>query len=357
MVRAWSKARLSRALCAVGGDRLVGQLTGAARSPLVVGYHRVVERVDRLETPTIAPMSIGVRMFEQQLDWLARRYQFVGLDELSALLEGGRVPGRPVAAITFDDGYADVFEHAVPVLVRKGIPAAVFVVTSWIGTTGLLGHDRLYRLLALGWPRSRDVLMRRRMVVEGSSVPRTPFESLRHLLAHRTLAELARLCAELEETLDLHEEPPASLRPLTWEMVTAMHRAGITIGSHTERHPVLTREAAATVLAEVTGSRDMLRRRLGTDVRYFAYPDGAYNASVVEAVAQAGYRLAFTTCRHRDHDHVLLTIPRSLFWENSCLDSNREFSPAVLSCLANGVFDLRSGCRRAHGSSELVTHE
>ena len=79
-----------------------------------------------------------------------------------------------------------MFEHAVPLLMRKGIPAAVFVVTSWIGTTGLLGHDRLYRLLALGWPRSRDALVGRELVEEASHLPRSPFESLRHLLAHRT---------------------------------------------------------------------------------------------------------------------------------------------------------------------------
>jgi peptidoglycan/xylan/chitin deacetylase (PgdA/CDA1 family) len=318
--------------------------------PLVVGYHRVVERVDRLEEPTIAPMSIGAQMFEQQLDWLARRYELVSLDELAALLDGGRSPRKPVAAITFDDGYADVFEHAVPVLMRKGIPAAVFVVTNWIGSTGLLGHDRLYRLLALDWPRSRDALIRRQLVEEGSHLPRSPFESLRHLLAHRTWGELARLCTELEETLDICDKPPASLRPLSWDTLTAMHRAGITIGSHTERHPVLTHETGATVLAEITGSRETLRRRLGTEVRYFAYPDGAYDANVVQAVAAAGYRLAFTTCRHRDRHHRLLTIPRSLFWENSCLDANREFSSAILSCLANGVFDLRSGCGRTHRS-------
>jgi glycosyltransferase involved in cell wall biosynthesis/peptidoglycan/xylan/chitin deacetylase (PgdA/CDA1 family) len=350
VVRSWSKARLSRVLCAVSGDRLVGHLTGAARSPLVVGYHRVVERVDRVEASPIAQMSIGVRMFEQQLDWLARRYRVVSLDELAAQLDDGYSPRKPLAAITFDDGYADVFEHAVPVLMRKGIPAAIFVVTDWIGTTGLLVHDRLYRLLALGWPRSRDVLARRGLVEPGSRRPPSAFESLRHLLAGHTSAELSRLCAILEEALDVREEPPASLRPLSWKMVAAMHRAGITIGSHTERHPVLTRETGATVLAEVAGSRETLRQRLGTEVRYFAYPDGAYNAGVVKAVARAGYRLAFTACRHRDRHHRLLTIPRALVWENSCLDANREFSPAILSCLANGVFDLRSECRQTHRS-------
>ena len=66
---------------------------------------------------------------------LAATTEFVSLDELGQRLSEGRRDDRPLAAVTFDDGYRDVYENAFPMLVRKGIPAAVFVVTKLIGTS------------------------------------------------------------------------------------------------------------------------------------------------------------------------------------------------------------------------------
>ena len=68
----------------------------------------------------------------------------------------------------------------------------------------------------------------------------------------------------------------------------------------------------------------------------------------VEAVARAGYRFAYTTCHHRDRRHPLLTIPRCVLWENSCLDPGGRFSAAVASCVTSGIFHFASGCRHRH---------
>ncbi|MGH8281386.1 MAG: hypothetical protein ACRERZ_04255 [Gammaproteobacteria bacterium] len=87
---------------------------------------------------------------------------------------------------------------------------------------------------------------------------------------------------------------------------------------------------------------------LGIPIQHFAYPDGQFNAAVVDAVGAAGYRYGYTTCRHRDVLRPRLTVPRRLLWEKSVADHRGEFSPAVMSCQLHGVFDMRSGCRRAH---------
>ena len=95
-------------------------------------------------------MLVGIRTLEKQLDWVGRRYRFASLDEIGRQVEMGRSSDRPLAAVTFDDGYEDVYRNAFPLLSRKGIPAAVFAVTDHVGTDRPLAHDALYAQLLHG---------------------------------------------------------------------------------------------------------------------------------------------------------------------------------------------------------------
>ena len=354
MGRAHLKTGLALVLGVTRTDRLIRLMSGTRRLPLVVGYHRVVDDGRPRRASIIAPMLVSRRMFERQLDWIGRRFRFVSLDELGSQLESGRAFPTPTATITFDDGYRDMYEHAYPVLKRKGIPAAVFVVTDWIGRASALYHDRLYLLLTRDWPASREVLidlgvMRPEQVLmaRGSN---EPFAALRHVLTTQSQEGLARVIAALEEKLGIDSGRLDGLRPLSWAMLAEMQRGGvITVGSHTRTHAILTRESASRMLEETAGARLALEDRLGTPIKHFAYPDGAFDAETVETVARAGYRFAYTTCHHRDRRHPLLTIPRSLLWENSCLDPAGRFSAAVASCVTSGIFHFASGCRYRHG--------
>jgi peptidoglycan/xylan/chitin deacetylase (PgdA/CDA1 family) len=127
-----------------------------------------------------------------------------------------------------------------------------------------------------------------------------------------------------------------------------MHRAGMTIGSHTKTHVLLTNESWQRIMDETEGSRQVLERKLGIAIKHFAYPNGSFNAAAVRAVAIGGYRFAYTTCLHRNPAYPLLTIPRKLLWENSCMDTFGHFSPSIMSCQAHRVFDVRPGCDQNH---------
>jgi len=347
MSRALLKSGLGVALAATATDRLLGRITGARALPLVVGYHRVVESM-ALDPRTATPaMAVTVQTFVKHLEWIGRRYRFVSLEDVGARMSAG-VSGAPVAAVTFDDGYADVYHHALPVLTRMGIPAAVFVITGAIGSTALRMHDRLHLLLSRDWPRARALLgalepYRAEVLAAG-----TPFEAMRAFLSTRPAHALDRLITLLEEQTGPAGDAPESLRPLDWDMVLGMHRAGVTIGSHTCDHPVLTNEEPALITEELRRSREILQRRLNAPVRHLAYPDGAFDDAIAAAAADAGYHFAYTTCRHRDTVHPMLSVPRRFLWENSCLDAAGRFSPAVMGCLTNGVYDLASSCRRVH---------
>jgi peptidoglycan/xylan/chitin deacetylase (PgdA/CDA1 family) len=216
-------------------------------------------------------------------------------------------------------------------------------------------HDRLYRALATGITRYRrtaaDLL--RTLNRLGIRLPATeakvrhacdhPFSITRALLETLPQAEILRLVEEMEPEFGLGESAMNGAKPLTWEMALKIQSTGMTIASHTRTHTFLTNESPERVIQEVSGSREELGKRLGTTIKHFAYPDGRFDDVAVSAVNQAGYRFAYTTCLHRKADHPLLTIPRKVLWENSCVDAHGRFSPAIMSCQANRTFDFISG--------------
>jgi peptidoglycan/xylan/chitin deacetylase (PgdA/CDA1 family) len=135
---------------------------------------------------------------------------------------------------------------------------------------------------------------------------------------------------------------------MSWEMLEEMQSAGMTIGSHTRSHALLTNESTEKMFEETARSRRDLEDRLRLKVEHFAYPDGRHNGDAAAAVAAAGYRFAYTTCRQRDPEYPLMTIPRKVLWEKSSVDYSGRFSPAMMACQMNWVFDLGSNCSHDH---------
>ena len=177
-----------------------------------------------------------------------------------------------------------------------------------------------------------------------------PLQLTRALLGALAQSELQSVIRVLHRQADGPDPGTSALMCMDWEMLGGMQRAGICIGSHTCSHALLTNEAADKVAAEARDSRRKVEHRLGTAPLHFAYPDGRFDASVVTAVADTGYRFGYTTCCHQDPDRPALTIPRRLLWENACLDAFGRFSPAVMSCQVNGVFDFAARCRIDHAA-------
>jgi peptidoglycan/xylan/chitin deacetylase (PgdA/CDA1 family) len=361
MVRGFIKTGVSSAIHASGADWL---LAARRRQPVVLGYHRVVDDFAAHATYSIPAMLISRAMLDRHLDWIGRRFQIVSLDELRSRVAARSWSARPIAAITFDDGYRDFYEHAFPLLKRKGIPAAVFAVTDCAGTSEVLPHDKLYLLLARASTRwasfSRELLQllgrldialpNRALIVRSTTV----HAALRILITTLSRADVQRIIDALDVEYPLPGDLPDGLRPLSWEMLAEISDAGIVVGSHTKTHILLTNEEQGKVIDETTGSRNELERRLGRAVTCFAYPDGRFDAAAVRAVAAAGYEVAVTTCRHRDPEYPWLTLPRVLLWEQSSAGARGRFSGAILSCQLNGLFDVLSACRQPHSDATFT---
>lgn len=333
MSRRLIKSAISAAVHRVGADRLVARWRDGER-PLIVGYHRVVNDVSNREEVgegTIPAMLVSTRTLERQLDWIARRYEFATLDEAAEQAIRPTNRGKPLATVTFDDGYEDVYRNAFPLLQRKGIPFAVFVVTALVGTRAYQLHDRLYRLMQL----------------RGET---DPLAATRALLTTRSRRQLLRQAAEMERVTPIPEDAPPPLRAMTWEMIKTLFDAGVTIGSHTHTHAYLTNEPRHTLPAELKASRAALEAHLGAPVRHFAYPNGDFDSTVARAVDEAGYAYAYTACRCSGTAPPRLSIARRLLWERSGAGATGGFFEPAFACETAGVFDFASGCRRDHSA-------
>jgi peptidoglycan/xylan/chitin deacetylase (PgdA/CDA1 family) len=357
------KTALAAGLRWTGANSVIETINATKHIPLVIGYHSVVEDIRMHQGRAILPNLVSCRMLERQLDWLGQHFRFLTLDELGERLENGDPFNEPLAAITFDDGYAGVYHHALPLLQRKGIPAAMFLVTETVGRQHLQVYDKLFLLLARVLPmirhdagrfitlcESHDVPLARRPDV--TAVIRDPFAAMRLLFTTLTQKQLRRAIDALETVVQIREEDFPALHSLTWDMVRALDRAGMTIGSHTQTHALLTLENPKRMTNQIVGSLLTLQEKLGKPVAHFAYPDGRFNPSVVSCVAEAGYRFGYTTCLHRDRRYPSLTIPRKVLWENSSLDPFDGFSSILMNCHAHWIFDLFHRCQQDHGDRQ-----
>jgi peptidoglycan/xylan/chitin deacetylase (PgdA/CDA1 family) len=267
-----------------------------------------------------------------------------------------------VAAITFDDGYSDVYQHGFPLLRQKGLPAAVFVVTDLIGTGRPQIFDRLYLLLRLiqsqrlplagTVQRAMQSLDIKSPAIQGSgTAEEEPFRIMTLLLNGLPHEKVELIMSALERTLPCDRSFIEQFSPLTWDMIETMHQNGITIGSHTKSHILLTAERPETAKQELIESKAVIESKLKTRIRHFAYPDGRFNPSVVEAVDSSGYEFAYGICRMRDAQRPLLTIPRKVLWERACLNAWGRFSPSVMTCQADAVFDSDNQCEHDHSAA------
>jgi peptidoglycan/xylan/chitin deacetylase (PgdA/CDA1 family) len=325
--------------------------------PRVVGYHRVVEDFHAAATGSLEPMLISRRMLERHLEWMARRFRFITLAEVG-MPEGACPPKRPPIAVTFDDGYRDFYHHAFPTLKAMGVPAGLFVVSSLLGTSRLQLHDRLFLRLREAFRRWHSPLRELRRVMVAREIrpyrretrPRAtnPASLTRMLLRSLSSEEAERLIEGLQEEIQVDERLHEELMPLSWEMLSEMARAGITIGSHSRSHPCLPNEPPQKIREEIEGSRRELEGRLSMEITDFAYPDGQFDDKVVDAVAEAGYTRAYSACQHRHPRHAMLTIPRQLLWERSSVDGRGRFSEPVMRCQMEWIFGA-SDCQRGHG--------
>lgn len=303
-------------------------------SLLILTYHRVLPPSFQ-ELEIVEPgMFVHTSTFEVHLQLLKQYFDIVSLsDWLHARAEGQPAPKR-ACAITFDDGWRDNFEFALPLLRRYKVPATIFVVAGMVGTAKQFWPERLARLLrhasSLHVRLPGDEVMWLEQLL--SNIPISRKE-----LTATQISELIQIAKQWpdEQIIRYLDEVETQIGPLTalqeldvldWTQLREMIATGlINVGSHTTNHTRLTDDVdRETVRQEVIGSKDLIEKELAAPVDLFCYPNGDVSAEAEHIVSQT-YVGACTTefgwnrpnadsCRlHRISMHEGRTRSRSAF--------------------------------------------
>jgi peptidoglycan/xylan/chitin deacetylase (PgdA/CDA1 family) len=231
----WAKQLLKNAVYRSIGETaalLGSRPDDADRTLRVLMYHKVNDRSGE-------PATVPTGRFAEQMDQLGRLgYAVVDLDAVLAhYLDGQSLPPRAVL-ITFDDGYRDNLENALPVLQRHGYPAVVFAPVGFVGASNPLPHD-----------------------------------------------ERAARDGVVHPTVD-------------WDELRALEAGGVRVESHGISHVPLSRLTDEEARREILDSKERLEQALGRRVRAFAFVKGGqahFAPRHVEMLRDAGYDLGFTT--------------------------------------------------------------
>jgi peptidoglycan/xylan/chitin deacetylase (PgdA/CDA1 family) len=261
--------------------------------PVILMYHSVDDRDGRSDA---WGLSVSPDNFANQIEALVSERTVVPLEDLVRCVRSGRVP-RGLAAITFDDGYANNAAVAKPILERYEAPATLFYMTAAAETPGFW-WDRLECIImtASSMPTTlRIPLPARSFEIALDSIDRRrALVQIWQCIRELTSECRERVIAHLAETLAVEPADPA-LRPLTADEIAALEGDIFSIGVHTVNHPSLPRLGAAELAQEITGSKVFCERLLNRQVTAFAYPFGDQDERVRGAVEEAGLTLACTT--------------------------------------------------------------
>ena len=281
---------------------------------VILMFHRVSDHVDPLWPP------MPVASFRSLMEELVKTFRIIDIDSVSRLPDS---PGPPFMALTFDDGYSDFIENAVPILLELGIPVCNNICPCLIDKKTPPWTQVLSACLTSFEGKNLELPDETNFEISKPVDEEMFLELCDHLylVGDEDRAEwLDNLAADLEVILDLY-----SL--MTWDDIRSCIQNGFSIGSHSYTHRNLSQVKESEVLEiEISFSRQRILDETGIAPSVFAFPGGFYNDSSLKVVDRSGYSIALlcddkpTNIGIINNSDGLLLLPRI----NICRTNWRE---------------------------------
>lgn len=277
---------------------------------VILMYHRILPEADARFDYAPNGMVVTQKVFAAHMRFLSHSYQTITIAELHEHLNADAVPTRPLAVVTFDDGWLDNYQNAWPILQRYHVPATIFIATNFIDGGNWYWLERLkfvlahaHKMLATGKLQGP----RRSRLVDGLAALDLLdlAEGYDTKLGH-TLARVAQhtqkfeehdrseFMAQIDEISEL-SDLPGSRYFMTWDEVKKLANDGFYIGAHTRSHVDLTTITKHEVKEELGSCKSRLESELQHPIEHFAYPYGKNNDSVRTQTENAGFKSSCST--------------------------------------------------------------
>ncbi len=281
---------------------------------IVLTFHRVLSDSEVQQTASLPGMIVRSSTFAGFLKYTSQTFEFIDLSRNQEWKSNGKLK----LGVTFDDGWSDNATEAYPSARQYHAPITIFIVPEKTGTALPFWPERT--AAALDRPAAdrsgRDAVSIERAI-----------EALKELPANEREHRIGQMAAPS----DARQTVASVDRTMTWQQIQELHSGGVTFGSHTSTHEILTMIPAADAEREIVSSRKLIREKLKSPCSLFSYPNGDCSMQVRGLVAAAGYKFAFLN-QHpgvwtRDCDPFL--IPRVNVCEYHLVDAKGEFSPLI----------------------------
>lgn len=247
------------------------------------------------------PHKISADEFESHLTYLAKHNSVLSLDEvIEAKINCEELPSNPTI-ITIDDGYADAYDIAFPLLKKYKMHATLYVITDFLDDKIWLWTDLMRYLLLTSeagffsyeHPNGEFVesdLHNDLQKLEAAGQINTILKKLPENEKNFRISEIAE---SLE--VEIPEKPTPEFAPINWEQAREMDKSFVAIESHTVTHPILPNINVEHLEFELVQAKERLEKILERKVEHFCYPNGSLNEIVEKATIRAGYKSAVTT--------------------------------------------------------------
>lgn len=274
-------------------------------------YHRVNDDNDPFFGGT------HVKVFENHMAIISKYFNVIPLDELVDRAINNDLPSNAIA-ITFDDGYKDNYENAYPILKRYNLPATIFLTSGPIESKLPLWHDRVFD--AFRRTKARNLLFAGKCyqllsITDKNFVMNRVLQNLREC----NIQERDKLIQHIISSLEVSETSVLIDEMLSWQDIKEMSENNISFGAHTVTHPILTQISLQEATNEIITSKRVIEKRLGMEVKLFAYPNGSrfdFNEPIKRAVKDAGFLCGVTTVwGNNDVNTGLFELRRMQSWD------------------------------------------
>lgn len=264
---------------------------------IVLNYHRIGDAASSMFDRGV--FSTTAEEFQYQIAFVRDNYRIATIDEAIQFVNGGSPKfDTPLVLITFDDGYLDNYTLAFPILQNLGVHATFFLTSNFVGTDCVPWWD----MIAFAIRKTRKTALALDANGQGSVQISTniEFAILKALAVYKSLPSedakiyLANLLEECDVTNDFDKIERLFM---DWYEAKLMLEGGMTFGSHTHSHEILSNLSYEDQVREITLSRNLIRDNLGIDVSTLAYPVGGRNAFsplTMQALQEHGYNAAFS---------------------------------------------------------------